>query len=1050
MEITKTDSNINQIVSNIRQELQNSFPDISDIVHGILITKNNKIISFNKSIENTFFSSQNKDLIGEDICAILPPSLIDMNITHNKSTEIYTKLIDLEIGNNEIIKWDLYSFTIEINNIEYKTIAIPYLQIINKLAIQTSINLNNKITEINKHLEDIENSTNRADFILSSSAYLMELSNADIVVFSRIVHDRTIIVENIYTRKHKINFIEEYLKNQINNLSLTLNDDALELYNKKKLLNGPLSISELTFGKINYINEIDNPNLLKFNEVQIMGIHSANRLIGSVSLFSYKNKLINTPLSELFINLISNSFQIHLPENNPIINYDIFDFANNCPLPLTISDNKENFIFINNKFGAFLGYNSYDLKDKSIRQISNRVEFDNFLTNTYLRKKRISDIYTSSLLNSNNIDTNVIIMAAPIFEKEIFKGVAAIFFNKPNNPKNEQNNSFPILSNFDEYNYPIIAINNNKEIIYANNNSLSHFNTQTAKNTQTLHSKDFNAFNLRINYAISKINISENYIIFIEFPDNPSYNCYYFYFNNKDNYSIFLFPFLYKPIEINEINLINVDYKSALNKTPLGQLIIDIQSKNIIDTNNQFELYTGYSKKEIINKPFNDLFVNTFENKLINYHEQMFQEVNNAHNIKFETIIKTKQSGNKPVHICINILSNKNLFLISIIDSSENLKLKNSLLEIQDTNRNLENLNNSIITNISNNIKEPLNSIYNQIILINNERNSSKRNSIANDLLTHLSVASKTIETLINISKIEANQSNIISEEIHINNMLSNIKKSTIDKIKYAKNSIEIEIIIDPIINKYSFTSSYSTIYQIFEIILSNLIETQRGGLIQINVLPNNNKSIEFSIKYFSKEPKYNLSNDYNKTGIFFYETTNQYNLLQYKYYNLLINSISGNTFYKISENVHEISFKLPNLLTSHNIYINPVKPLNISNKKIMIISKNNDLYNKITKVMSNENNVFQLIQDGLNAIKVLNKSTYDLLIIDMDIEGFDGLETMWLIKHKNIKVKVISLFNLNNPRIKEKCMKLGCFDYLTKPLNESIMTHKINRALNS
>ncbi|MEN0047626.1 MAG: response regulator [Bacteroidota bacterium] len=71
--------------------------------------------------------------------------------------------------------------------------------------------------------------------------------------------------------------------------------------------------------------------------------------------------------------------------------------------------------------------------------------------------------------------------------------------------------------------------------------------------------------------------------------------------------------------------------------------------------------------------------------------------------------------------------------------------------------------------------------------------------------------------------------------------------------------------------------------------------------------------------------------------------------------------------------------------------------------------------------------------QDAVNAVK--EHSDFDLIFMDIKMPVMDGLEAIRLIKqtHPNIPIVAQSAFAFTDE--KERCVKVGCDHYLTKPI---------------
>ncbi len=71
---------------------------------------------------------------------------------------------------------------------------------------------------------------------------------------------------------------------------------------------------------------------------------------------------------------------------------------------------------------------------------------------------------------------------------------------------------------------------------------------------------------------------------------------------------------------------------------------------------------------------------------------------------------------------------------------------------------------------------------------------------------------------------------------------------------------------------------------------------------------------------------------------------------------------------------------------------------------------------------------------NGEDALKILDDSPVDLLIMDVYMPRLDGIETLKKIREKDIPVSVIMVTAANDNRTVEEAIRLGAVDYLVKP----------------
>lgn len=85
---------------------------------------------------------------------------------------------------------------------------------------------------------------------------------------------------------------------------------------------------------------------------------------------------------------------------------------------------------------------------------------------------------------------------------------------------------------------------------------------------------------------------------------------------------------------------------------------------------------------------------------------------------------------------------------------------------------------------------------------------------------------------------------------------------------------------------------------------------------------------------------------------------------------------------------------------------------------------------------------------DGADALEALQKETFDLLILDINVPGIDGLELLEQLHELKIRPPAIYISALVDIEGISRAYDLGCYDYLKKPFHLKELALRIDKVM--
>jgi two-component system, NtrC family, response regulator len=85
---------------------------------------------------------------------------------------------------------------------------------------------------------------------------------------------------------------------------------------------------------------------------------------------------------------------------------------------------------------------------------------------------------------------------------------------------------------------------------------------------------------------------------------------------------------------------------------------------------------------------------------------------------------------------------------------------------------------------------------------------------------------------------------------------------------------------------------------------------------------------------------------------------------------------------------------------------------------------------------------------DSREVPDLLDKETFDLVLLDMDMPNISGMDILSIMREKKIDTPVIILTGVSDVDLAVKAMKLAAFDYLTKPVDDEHLLERMTTAI--
>jgi len=388
------------------------------------------------------------------------------------------------------------------------------------------------------------------------------------------------------------------------------------------------------------------------------------------------------------------------------------------------------------------------------------------------------------------------------------------------------------------------------------------------------------------------------------------------------------------------------------------------------------------------------------------------------------------------------------------------------------------------LASMSHEVRTPMNSVMGFLTLVENDLFESKEElkQFSKDAKLAAESLLDIINNILDISKIEAGKMELDEEEFEIT---SEINKAVSILKQTAKNKgLELELNIDENIPHVMFGDP-TRYRQIAVNLIANAVKYTEVGSVRVNL---NLINIEDNIIEIGTEiidtgrgiapeqipqlfEAYSQIKNKNSTK----EGTGLGLVISKEFVKLMGGEIKvesrvgfGSKFsftVKFKESlkasskplnpvasVEELQFKMNDFeLAENGVNESDAKPNR--KKKLLLVEDNPISQNLELKILKEVGYDVEAVGSGADAIEAVHSERFDLVLMDVEMQGMDGLTATKRIREsgrRSAKVPIIAVTAHSSMKDREVCLAAGMNDYIAKPINIHFLKITIDQWLTS
>lgn len=116
--------------------------------------------------------------------------------------------------------------------------------------------------------------------------------------------------------------------------------------------------------------------------------------------------------------------------------------------------------------------------------------------------------------------------------------------------------------------------------------------------------------------------------------------------------------------------------------------------------------------------------------------------------------------------------------------------------------------------------------------------------------------------------------------------------------------------------------------------------------------------------------------------------------------------------------------------------------------EKVLVIDDEASTRRLIEQTLKNQRYEMLLASSGDDGLKIVTEENPDIILLDIQLPGMNGIEVLQKIKEINKDTVVIMATAMDDLKVAVKAMRLGAYDYINKPFHIDDLILTVNKAM--
>ncbi|WP_288021644.1 ATP-binding protein [Tenuifilum sp.] len=482
---------------------------------------------------------------------------------------------------------------------------------------------------------------------------------------------------------------------------------------------------------------------------------------------------------------------------------------------------------------------------------------------------------------------------------------------------------------------------------------------------------------------------------------------------------------------------------TAVEQSPVS-IVITTLKPEIVYVNSTFTRVTGYELGEVMGK--NPNILQSGQTPKERYIE-LWDTITAGNSWSGEFINKRKNGEifyEESIIVPITDEIGKNAYYLSIkIDITEKKKLINELVEAKEKAEESDRFKTAFLQNISHEIRTPMNAIVGFAEILENDNDNEEKISYYTNVIKQRSYdLLDIVNELLDISRIESGQLKAEPKPFELEGIFTDLLQTFEGyKVRMEKQDVEIRLVPLPPNVSRVIISDEAKLRQVFSNLIHNAMKFTHKGYIEFGFHELNNDNIVFRVsdtgigiptdmqdKIFERFQKSSPKGViYDGLGLGLTIVQSLINLLGGKIW-LESEVEKGTTFY------FSIPYKPENKIEKETQQT--INHTQLQKLKLLVVEDDTFNVAYFNELFSSLGIEYQIESTGSDAINHFrDNNDYDVVLMDIKLPDISGYEVIKEFKKINPEIPIIAQTAYAAEADREKAIKSGCVDYISKPI---------------